>query len=571
MTTLIRDPVSTAVAIERWARRRTGSATLARALGLAAAAEAEGHACAQLDAALLDTTALRLHPWVGDGSRLTPAVLTDRDEFFLWRNWRHEERIAAAVHARVDAAAESDADPGPIAADLARLFVGIDPQRGQQQRAAVAAAVGQRLLILSGGPGTGKTTTVLRLLLLRQRIALRAGRASAVALAAPTGKAAQRLSQSLRDGAKALRGALGADLADWEPALASLPEGARTLHRLLEWRADDDRFERDVSHPLPYDLVVIDEASMVDLALMRALFDALPPAATLILVGDPDQLVSVSAGSVLADLVAAAADGALARRHVRLQHVWRTEGRLADVYEAVRGGNGGSLAALIAERAGAELHAVDSPVALGNRLRAWLARPHWAELSALCAAPAADAAAAFAALRRLQLLTALRGTRFGAEAINDWIDGELRRAHGEARWYPGRPLLVRHNDYSRRLYNGDVGLTLRQGDELRVCFESSDAEGQISYRYLSPRELPEHDLGYALTIHQSQGSEYEHVAVLLPPEADHRILSRQLLYTGVSRARRSVEIWADAGSLATALTRISVRRGGLRRRLQALC
>jgi len=570
-----RDPTSTAIALERWAKQRTDCAPLARALGQAAAAEAQGHACAMLDAREFD--AVRAHPWVGNGAALTPAVLTEHGEFYLWRNWQHEAQIAAALRARMSAgrAAPSAADQ----ADLARLFVNVETLKGQLQRAAVAGVVGQRLFVLSGGPGTGKTTTVLRMLLLLQRIAQRTTGMLAIALAAPTGKAAQRLSQSLRDGASAMRFALGLaggtaqqsaseqqDLADWESALASLPESASTLHRLLGARPQDDQFSHDANSPLPFDLVVVDEASMVDLALMRALLDALRPTARLILIGDPDQLVSVSAGSVLADIVAAAENGPLRHQHVRLRHVWRTQGRLAEVYEAVRLGNAQLLQVLLAAELGATLHSVADRVALGRRLRAWLARPEWAQLDIVTQADA-NPMQAFAALRALQLLTALRGGYFGAQDINAWLDLQRRSRFGEASWYPGRPVMIRHNDYSRRLFNGDIGLTLRCGDQLRVCFESTTANGQIEYRYLLPRELPEHDVAYALTIHKSQGSEYGHVAVLLPPDADHRILSRQLLYTGVSRAKRSLEIWSSAASLATALASLSVRNGGLRRRL----
>jgi exodeoxyribonuclease V alpha subunit len=556
---------SMAVAMGRWARQRSGSEFLARAMEAAARAEEDGHACARLDAAAYDLAELREHPWVSDGSRVAPLVLSDGD-CFLWRNWMHESHVASHILSRTgDPAIALDA---AMLADLDILFDGVDPDKGARQRAAVSGIVGRRFYVLSGGPGTGKTTTVLRMLLMRQRIAQRAGEPCAIAMAAPTGKAAQRLSQSVRKGADDLRRALGANGRDWEAALATLPDAAQTLHRLLKSLPRDDRFGHDATNPLPHDLVVVDEASMVDLGLMRALLDALKPGATLILIGDPDQLVSVSAGSVLADLVASAADGPLAPQHGHLEFVWRAAGELWKAYEVVRAGDRAALDALLQHPSvGAGWHAVDDAAALGRRLHAWMQRPEWTALDDLVEQPDADPAIAFERVRALQLLTALRDGHFGAVDINRWMDEQRRRRHDRAQWYPGRPVMVRNNDYNRRLFNGDIGLALWHQGRLQVCFETTDIEGKLHYRYLLPYELPEHDLGYALTIHKSQGSEYDHVAVLLPPDADNRILSRQLLYTGVSRAKRSLEIWSGEASLNAALARLSQRNGGLRKRL----
>lgn len=559
-------PPSMAVALGRWARQRSGSPLLARALEEAAKAELDGHACARLDPAAFDLTTLGAHPWVSDGSRLAPLVLTGPGDCFLWRNWTHEERVAAYVRAHAStgsAALDTNAE-----ADLKALFSEVDPVMGQSQIAAVRAIVGQRFFMLSGGPGTGKTTTVLRMLLMRQRIAQRAGTALTIAMAAPTGKASQRLSQAVRQGADDLRQTLAAQLGDWELALTTLPDSASTLHRLLGAMPREDRFRHCVDAPLPYDLVVVDEASMVDLALMRALLDALSPTATLILIGDPDQLVSVSAGSVLADLVASATGTSLRHQHARLDHVWRATGRLAEVYEVVRTGNGDALKTLLPLDVGASWHHVDNVAALGTRLREWMQSSKWQALDQVVTQADADPAVAFEHLRARQLLTALRDGPFGAADINRWIDEQRRRSHEHGIWYPGRPVLVRHNDYNRRLYNGDVGLALWHEGRLKVCFETTDAQGNTHYRYLLPNELPDHDLGYALTIHKSQGSEYSHVAVLLPPDGDNRILSRQLLYTAVSRAKVGVELWSSEASLHNALSKVVERAGGLRRRLQ---
>lgn len=558
---------STAAALEAWALGRTGSPDLARAIGLAAAAEAEGHACVDLSSAALDLGTLRAHPWVGDGSRFTPLVLDSDGRCFFWRNAEHEARIAQGIRMRL--ALHVDDDDPQVDADLALLFPPESRERARGQIDAVRASRAQAFFVLSGGPGTGKTTTVLRMLLLRQRAAQRNGRSLSIALAAPTGKAAQRLSQALRGEAERLRAGLGAAAADWDTALRTLPDSAQTLHRLLASRPREDRFGHDEHAPLPHDVVLVDEASMVDLGLMRALFDALRPGAALILVGDPDQLVSVSAGSVLADIVAAAEADSACRHHVRLSEVWRAEGRIGEVFEAVRRGSADELTRCLADPGyGVQLDALDTGRALLRQLDDWLQRPHWEQLAALCADPESDPAAVFTQLRQLQLLTALRTGAFGAEAINVWIDSCRRGQRGEP-WYPGRPVLIRQNDHGRRLYNGDVGITLARREGLVVAFESTDEVGRAQHRELRPQELPAFEPAYALTIHKSQGSEYREVAIVLSPAADSRILSRQLLYTGVSRARSGIRIWGSPQALEAALGRVIARDGGLQQRLLA--
>jgi len=442
----------------------------------------------------------------------------------------------------------------------------------------VRAVGGRRLVVLTGGPGTGKTTTVLRMLLMLQRHAPAPLRVRA---AAPTGKAAQRLLQALRTGREAL---LATPLPQpWRTHADCIPQDdAVTLHRLLELHPRTGRFGRDAGRPLAADVVVVDEASMVDLAMMRALLDAVPPDATLVLVGDADQLHSVAAGSVLMDLVHVL-EAEAAPELVRLCHSFRAEHALQAINQAVLAGDPGQLAGAVeAAGASAACHPVIDAASLQARLQAWARRlaalPIRPELPSAGSTPDAGdrrrqlAAEALRALASSQLLCALREGPFGAEAINHVIERLLRQAWSEPverEWYPGRTVLVTRNDYALRLFNGDLGLCLADADgQLRVWFETAGDNGQPTVRDFATGALPALEGGFAITIHKSQGSEYGHAAVLLPPDATSRAVSRQLLYTGVSRARHALELWATTDVLAAALANDCPRSGGLRDQLR---
>ncbi len=548
-------------ALARWVLGHGGSEALAALAARAAVAELHGDtALPPLPAEEAD--ALRAQPLVGDGRIRTPFVLDAQDRFYLWRNFLHEGEVAAALAARLADGTPLDIDE----AELAGLFPGGDPATDGPQRAAVRAVGGRRLLVLTGGPGTGKTTTVLRMLLrlLRDGIAARDG----IAVAAPTGKAAQRLVQSLRDEGERLRGLLPPA---WAQHLDALPTAhALTVHRLLGWSPSRNRYARGPGDPVAAGVVVVDEASMLDLQQLRALLSALRPGATLVLVGDADQLDPIGVGSVLMDLVAVL-DAAASPALVRLRHSFRAVAPLVAVNEAVRAGDPAALDAALAGAGDvARAIAIDGAPALARRLRDWSQ-----DLAAAGPPPTlpAEAGAADVAARALraigarQVLCALRDGPFGAEAASLAIERHLRQAWGvprEATWYPGRAVMVTRNDYGARLFNGDVGLCLRDADgALRVWFE---AEGGGA-RALAPAALPAHEPAFALTIHKSQGSEYGHVAVVLPPDPEHRILSRQLLYTGLSRAKHAVELWAPQASVASALARALRRAGGLAARL----
>jgi exodeoxyribonuclease V alpha subunit len=577
----------------RWVRERTGSGVLAAAAGAASLAEGMGHACAWLvdphtgagfDQGALD--ALRQHEWVGDGSQFTPFVLDSRQRFYLWRNWQHESKLAASILQRCAERSQPIATE-MIAADIERLFAGTPAQPSELQRAAVSAVPGSRFFVLTGGPGTGKTTTVLRMLLMLLRHAEACGLPAhpSIALAAPTGKAAQRLLQAVSQGKADLQASMTNDSdAAWRNLLPLIPHAdARTLHRLLGYRPTDNAFVRGTLNPLPEDIVVVDEASMIDLAMMRQLLDAVRPDAMLILLGDPNQLASVDAGSVLADIVASTSEHSsssnknesaspLRGQVVTLTHSWRAGSGLQRSIEALRQSPDSAwLDALLANRADGDLHlrrCVESRD-VQSHVDAWIER-HLSPLTALMS-PAIDANDALLQLRRMQILCALRDGPFGAQGINAVMTRRLALRFDidvSRTWHHARPVIITRNDYARGLFNGDVGIALEGTDGLRVWFELADRDGSIGLRSFSPRTLPAHETAWAITIHRSQGSEYQDVAIVLPPDEDNRILTRELLYTAVSRARNHAEIWCSDESLKAATDRSVDRHGGLGDRLR---
>jgi exodeoxyribonuclease V alpha subunit len=619
--------------LAQWVFNRTGSALLAAAVRLASSAEGHGHSCAWLtdphDDAGFDVdalTALREHAWVGDGSHFTPFVLDARHRFYLWRNWQHETKLAAAILQRC-AQRSLPIPTDALAEDMKALFADTPSAATDGQRAAVAAVAGTRFFVLTGGPGTGKTTTVVRMLLMLLRHASACGLPAlpSIALAAPTGKAAQRLVQAIAKGkaelqialnpvgahpvrdALAIRDALAVDGRRATPAvraqgalLQHIPHAdARTLHRLLGYQPRDNSFSHGVHNPLAEDIVVVDEASMVDLAMMRQLLEALRPDAILVLLGDPGQLVSVDAGSVLADIVAstpsnqlppALADvlapllhaapaiatnhAALAGHVLTLTHAWRAGSGLQHGIEALRDAPDPAwLDGLLTSRSDGDLHL--RRCADNDALRAcvdrWIERHAELLQSLLTTLP--DTAEALRNLRQMQILCALRDGPFGAQGINVLMARRLAArfdVDSSHTWYHGRPVIITRNDYARGLFNGDVGIALDGVDGLRVWFELSDREGNAGLRSFSPRALPAHESAWAITIHRSQGSEYRDVAVVLPPDEDNRILTRELVYTAISRARDHAEIWTTDASLRAALARPIQRQGGLREMLQQL-
>ncbi len=403
--------------------------------------------------------------------------------------------------------------------------------------------------IVTGGPGTGKTTLVAqRLLELRQSApTLR------VALAAPTGKAAARLTESI-----GLRLAQLAKTGAHE-RVAMPSDEARTLHRLLGYSPGADRFRANVSDPLEHDLVIVDEASMIDVLMLDALLHALKPGARLMLVGDHNQLASVDAGDVLGALCRAAFDapeGSALRECVTLlNRSWRFEQQPAI----------GALAGAMLRGDSAEVLRVCSDASLvdvqllhdvtGSRS---LLAPFVPNLERCLAAESPDEM--LCALEAFRVLAPEREGRWGVQGLNASVERWLaRRGHAvHEPWYHGRPVLVTANDYTTGVFNGDLGVVWREAGHVAVYFRGVSGE----LRAIAPIRLPATETAWAMTVHKAQGSEFDDVMIVLP-ERESRVMSRELLYTAVTRARRRVVMVGCAAAVAAAVGRPTGRTSGL--------
>jgi exodeoxyribonuclease V alpha subunit len=527
---------------------------VALAVALAARALRGGSVCLDLTTVADDAGAPEL-PWPDPMSWLAalrasrlladPPVLRLYDDrlVYLDRYWREEEQVCA------DLLTLSAPVAPPDLSGLARLF---PPPDYEEQRAAAEIAVSQAVTVLTGGPGTGKTTTVARLLALLAEQAERSGATRLrIAMAAPTGKAAARLTEAVAAEVGKL------DVVDQE-RLSGLQ--AVTLHRLLGSRPDTSvRFRHHRGNRLPHDVIVVDETSMVSLTLMARLLEAVRPDARLVLVGDADQLASVEAGAVLADLV----DGLSARDDVRVaalrtsHRFGRTIGALA---EAIRTGDADGVVAQL--RSGDEHVEFLEDADPSAPLRAVLL-PHALRLREAAITGAADVA--LATLDEHRLLCAHRRGPYGVQHWNQQVQRWLAEETGQpawSPWYPGRPLLVTANDYGLRVYNGDTGVAVAGPEGLRAVI--AGAAGPLDF---ATSRLADIETMHAMTIHKSQGSQADEVTVLVPPQ-DSRLLTRELFYTAVTRAKAKVRVVGSEASVRAAIERRAVRASGLRLRLQ---
>lgn len=485
---------------------------------------------------------------VGAPGESAPLTL-DRGRLYLHRYWRYEFEVARNIMARL--AHPVDVDATRLAQQLDRLFVRED-RVDADQKAAIRRAAESPFCVISGGPGTGKTTTVVRILLTLQALdpGLR------IALAAPTGRAAARMLESIHGGVARI----GID-----PALAgALPDSAATIHRLLGYGRG--RYAYDHSYRLPFDCVVIDEASMVDLELMYRLLDALPDRARLILLGDRDQLASVAAGNVLGDITGHGhaldqAASAIADSIVLLRHSYRFDsaGGIGRLAACVNRGEQRDAMALL-ETGGDEIGWF---AAEGDELSRpaldWILRAYQPVFDA---GDAGDALDAYATTR---VLVATNLGELGVKALNRLLSTQLLRHNRQADsdLFHGLPIMILRNQHDLGLYNGDTGILWLVEGELRAHFR----DGEPGLRSIALNRLLDYAPAWVSTVHKSQGAEFDNVMLILPAADDSEALSRELVYTAITRARSRFLLHAPQAVASAAIARLSRRHSGLAERL----
>ena len=564
--------------------------------------------------------------WTTPGEPSSDCSQTDRGQalvlsgtaqeplLYLRRYWLHESTVAGQILQR--SASQLPVDEARARQWLDRLFdapiatasraTAASPAGVDWQKLACAMALRASLTVITGGPGTGKTYTAARLLALLVAMDAQPQRLR-VALAAPTGKAAARLRQAIDASLKELQQRLGntLDLASFTQRMGA----AKTLHALLGARPDTRQFRFNASQPLDVDILIVDEASMIHLEMMSALLQAMPAGARLVLLGDKDQLASVEAGAVLGDLCRHAADGhydlntaryaqaaagqplppefltqgehstPLAQQTVMLRQSRRFGGRIGQLALTVNAGHGHQAQELIGQDSSGVLHAHAHPsvrtvldLAVGGRPGAPAC---YADYLGLINARPPDAwtdagthaswvKSVLLAFDRFRILCAVREGDWGTQSLNQAIALALAargllKPRGE--WFVGRPVMVTRNDAELGVFNGDVGVTLpglRDSSNLRVYFLDGD-----SLRAISASRLAHVESAFAMTVHKSQGSEFEHTALVLP-KGGARVLTRELVYTGITRARQNFTlIEGQPGLLLEAITRQSQRASGL--------
>ncbi|MBE7479625.1 MAG: exodeoxyribonuclease V subunit alpha [Polyangiaceae bacterium] len=516
-----------------------------------------------------------------------PLVLSG-SRLYLARYFEYERALAEALLER-SKVVHAELDGALLQKGLDALFPVSKPGMEGQRRACLLAAL-RGLSVISGGPGTGKTYTVAKVLLLLQQQELEHGRKPhRIQLLAPTGKAAQRLGEAIQQ-----------NLADIPAALRPhIPAEASTIHRALGYQQRaPTRFRHNRDNPLPADIVVVDEASMVDLALMAKLVDAVHPRARLVLLGDKDQLASVEAGAILGDIYGGNPDDGYSREmagvvkrltgdalpvspslplsgaqdcmvHLTYVHRFEGGGAIAKLATAVRNGRAEE-AFEVLDGSGAEVELC--PVEPGAELEAVFGELVLDRFARLGTAPVDEKLKILSSFR---FLCAHRQGNFGVHALNAFVAEHLTRhgkLQGRGDWYDGRPILITSNDYALELFNGDVGVIARdpeapvsdgESPPLVAFFPGSKS---ATPRRFPPGQLPPHDTVFAMSVHKAQGSELDEVALVLP-ERVSPILTRELIYTGITRAKRKVQLFGTKPVLEHAIRARVQRASGLGERV----
>jgi exodeoxyribonuclease V alpha subunit len=515
---------------------------------------------------------------VAESTATAPLVRDPSGRLYMARYWDYQQRLVAQLRERALGRIETIKED-LLAEGLCRFFPpALPPLTMDLQRVAAEKSVRRYLTVISGGPGTGKTTTVVRILALIIEQALAAGNAPPrIRLAAPTGKAAARLNEAI---AVAKNG-------DWlgrgpnaKSVLTLIPESAMTLHRLLGGGGQGvNRFRHDDRRQLPVDVLVVDESSMVDLALMTRLVEALPQKARLILLGDKDQLSSVEAGAILGDIcqgvsswllpvsdskaVKVPASGAgIGQCIVHLTHSYRFdgEGGIGSLSRAINSGDADRVLACLIDPASpsVSLFEADAPEEMMEHLSS-LVQTHYVPYM-----NEKDPLLRLHRLNQFRILCAHRKGPSGVDAVNDTVAEILKQKTGMetgGEWFDGRPIMVTQNDYQLGLFNGDIGVIGPSPEDPASFSAFFPATGQ-GVRYFSPHRLSSHETVFAMTVHKGQGAEFDHILLVLPPRRSP-IITRELLYTAVTRARKSVTIFGSAPVIREAVRTPVQRASGI--------
>ena len=526
---------------------------------------------------------------VGEPGDFRPLVLDEANRLYLYRYWNYEQQVAGLLK-KLAASDLRDFNPTALREGLSRLFPPQGPGELDWQRLAAVTAILRRVSLVTGGPGTGKTSTVLKILALL--LSQPGHERLRIALAAPTGKAAARLKEAVKQ---------SKDTLEVSPeVLARIPEEAFTLHRLLGFVPGSRVFRHNRRNPLPFEMIVVDEASMVDLPLMAKLLDAVPHEARLLLLGDRDQLASVEPGAIFGDIcsVAEAAGwsesfkeciqpygldlsasspndgGPLQDSMTVLRRSYRfgADSGIGQLSRSIQAGDSDTAIRLLSTKGLPDVVWEDTanPASLQNHLERWILEAYAGCLQA------GSPQEAFALFARSRILCAVRQGPFGVAFINNVAEDALAHkglVRSRGAWYRGRPVMMNRNDYQIRLFNGDIGVAWEDvpgaqsgAVPLGVMFPSESG----GMRRILPSRLPEHETVYAMTVHKAQGSEFDRVLLILPDQAS-AALTREMLYTAVTRARKRVEIWARRETIEASIQRRVTRYSGLREALSQGC
>jgi exodeoxyribonuclease V alpha subunit len=522
---------------------------------------------------------LRKSSVVGEPGDFRPLILDGAGRLYFHKLWRHEQILAKSIWEKVNQ------EPPPL--DISLLKDGLQHLFNDEteivdwQKAAVAVSARQLFTVISGGPGTGKTSTVIRLLILLLEQGRKRGYFPAIALAAPTGKAAIRLQESIEN--------IPDDLSANEEIKAHIPTEAVTLHHLLGARRHTTKFRYHEENPLPYDCVIVDEASMVDQTLMTRLMQALRDKTRLVLLGDKDQLASVEAGSVFGDICGDITDNRftesmgnyLENLNIKLSEKYIAEGEgcaelanhinllkksyrfpvesgIGRLVKAINAGDPGEVWELLNDDRFSEISFIpfenyqmffetmsDKVVDQYSEVRSARTPAQMLEIYG-----------------KFKILGAHRTGPWGVETINDGLEQKLRKHNlvlPSQNWYEGRPIIVNTNDYSVGLSNGDIGVCVKEENDARAVYFGKGNEKVL----LSLSRLPAHSTAFALTVHKSQGSEFEEILLVLPEESS-KLLHRELLYTAVSRAREKITIIGGKQALQKAVVHRVEHYSGLK-------